>query len=97
MDEILRTDKQRKAAALAINRWRNIEPRRTFLAHGELTALLDAGGRWHARFDLTRFKANTPIEERWVLDKLEAEKFERELQQSFASLSQQAGIFRKNL
>ncbi|MEP0390516.1 MAG: hypothetical protein ABJ205_09020 [Erythrobacter sp.] len=96
-DTMSGTEKQHKAAAKTIKDWCDIEPKRAFLAHGELTTLLDPRSNWHARFDLTRFKANAPIEESWVLDRQEAHMFEEELQHSFASLSQQLGQLRRSV
>lgn len=91
------TQKQRDAASAAINLWQEVEPKRAFLAHGELTTLLEAQGGWHARFDLTRVKANTPIEEQWVLDRPETTKFNDRLKSGFVSLSCELGSLRKRL
>ncbi|MCK0099022.1 hypothetical protein MWU38_06490 [Qipengyuania sp. S6317L1] len=96
-ERLTQTGKQRQAASNAIIRWRGIEPKRAYLAHGELTTLLDREDRWHARLDLTRFKANRPIEEVWVMAHNEVEAFEEELQESFAQLKQQLGMLRKGL
>lgn len=97
---ILRVDatkKQRHAASAALSLWQEVEPKRAFLAHGELTTLLESQGEWHARFDLTRVKANTPVQEQWVLDRLEADKFTEQLKNSFASLTRELGSLRKRL
>lgn len=81
----------------AISDWKKVEPRRSFFAHGEVTALLDARGTWHARFDLTRYKGNAAIHECWVVDAREAEVFELSLKDGFTMVSGQLGHLRKRL
>lgn len=91
------TAKQESLLTAAIDGWKSVEPRRTFIAHGELTVLLDQRGIWNARFDLTRFKRRESIDERWTLTRDEAAAFELMLKRSFEKISQQLGLLRKRL
>ena len=95
--EEVATPKQIAGLAKAITAWHQLENTRTFLAHGEVTVLVDQRGDWSARFDLTRYKANCAIDERWIANQTEAEAFEVELQTAFLLLSQQLGQLRKRL
>ena len=91
------TDKQKAAMQVSTERWRTVEARRAYFAHGVVTALLDQRGNWNARFDLTQYKANAANHERWTIERSEALKFEESLKESFKLVSQQMGLLRKQL
>jgi hypothetical protein len=91
------TSKQEQALQNALAQWRELEPKRAFLAHGEVLALIDPQGHWDARFDLTRYKGNEPSHERWTLSSDEAQEFEDRLADRFRIMSSQLGQLRKRL
>ena len=69
------TEKQKKSLRVAIEAWCSIEGRRSVLAPGVATELLDRLGVWSVRFDLTTYKGNIGTPEHVVMTKAEAEAF----------------------
>ena len=91
------TEKQSKALLAALDAWPGLEGKRTFLAHGITTVLLDRHGSWQARFDVTNYRPNKRERLNWTCSKDEALEFEALLEQAFKALSAQLGQFRKRL
>jgi hypothetical protein len=91
------TEKQSKALLAALDVWPGLEGKRTFLAHGIATVLLDKHGSWQARFDFTSYRPNKRERLSWICSKGDALEFEALLEQAFKALSAQLGQFRKRL
>jgi hypothetical protein len=95
--EVGATEKQSKALLAALDAWPVLESKRTYLAHGVSTALLDKHGAWQARFDFTGYRPNKCERLSWTCSKQEALEFESQLEREFKLLSGQLGHFRKRL
>lgn len=87
--------KQVAAFQNVMNLFRFVEPKRAFLAHGEIRILQDRQRVCYANFDLTRYSSGKAIHENWFISKPDSEEFERKLAEAFQKLSSQLGQMRK--
>ena len=76
----------------AIDRWREIEGRRIFFAHGYAVELLDKRGGWTVMLTMVTGNSKRPDENRWCQTSEEAADFEQRLKNAYQDLSQQLGL-----
>ena len=88
------TDKQRERFEAVMADWKAIEAKRLFLAHGVATAARENNGAWIVLFDVTVYRANRPLHDRWAIKQSEAIAFAKELTAAHAKVCQQLGILR---
>jgi hypothetical protein len=91
------TAKQVAALRLSLQSWQRVEARRSFLAHGVATTLLDKNAQWFVTLDFTAYRSNTPVPDRWTLSGPEAAEFERRLSEAFVGLTRELGQLKKRL
>lgn len=91
------TAKQVAVLRLSLQNWQTVEARRSFLAHGVATALLDRNSRWFVTLDFTAYRSNAPAPERWTLSGSEAAEFEKRLSEAFAALARELGQLKRRL
>ena len=91
------TLKEVAALTNAIDRWRLVEEKRLFLAHGVSLEARDKSGEWVVLLDTKVYSAKQKEQRRWTVTQDEAVQFQAELTDAFKALSSQAGQFRRRL
>ncbi len=91
------TAKQHARWAQVLAEWRTFDARRAFLAHGVMIPATDEQGKWIVLFDLTVYRANVGVDERWAVRKDEATAFFDRLKRADVDVRQQLGHLRKLL
>ena len=84
--------KDEERLSSAIDRWREIEGRRIFFAHGCAEELLDKRGRWTVTLTMVTGNSKRPDENRWCQTSAEAADYEQRLKTAYRDLSQQLGL-----
>jgi hypothetical protein len=86
-----------RVAPEALQKWRNSDADRNFLAHGLVSATIDKNGRWMATFEMLLFDASQTPLRRWSIWKREAEERELDLKTQADELCTKLGNVRSVL
>jgi len=97
LEESRATPRQAAALRKTLERWRELETKRPFLAHGVVTELIDRQGKWWAKLDIIVCEKAEPNPVRWTASQNEAADFETELRDGFAQLKGQLGHLQTRL
>ena len=91
------TTRQSKAFHTAYTEWRDIELKRSYLAHGVASESIDREGAWVAMLDIVLCEKGADRPHRWTVTMSEATKFETRLRAGLAKFKGEIGHLKKRL